>query len=105
MAWTQRGHAAPARNGLARGRGLSEHAASQRKVSTSTHNQALSALLFLYREVLAIDLPWMDKIDRPACKRRIPRVLTRDEMAGVLAHMVGETALLARLLDEARGPC
>ena len=79
--------------------------ATQRKVSTSTHNQALSALLFLYRELLAIDLPWMDKIDRPAYKRRIPSVLTRDEVAGVLAGMEGETALLARLLDEARGPC
>ena len=79
--------------------------ASQRKASTSTHNQALSALLFLYRELLAIDLPWMDKIDRPAYKRRIPSVLTRDEVAGVLAGMEGETALLARLLDKARGPC
>ncbi len=72
--------------------------ATQRKVSTSTHNQALSALLFLYREVLALELPWMDKIDRPAYARRIPSVLTRDEVAGLLAGMDGETALLARLL-------
>ncbi len=71
--------------------------ATQRMVSTSTHNQALSALLFLYREVLAIDQPWMDNIDRPVYKRRIPSVLTRDEVAGMLASM-GETALLARLL-------
>jgi integron integrase len=67
-------------------------------VSSSTHNQALSALLFLYREVLSIDLPWMDDINRPANKRRIPSVLTRDEVAGVLAQMEGVTALLARLL-------
>ena len=59
--------------------------ATQRKVSTSTHNQALSALLFLYREVLGIDLPWMDGINRPANQRRIPGVLTLDEVAGVLA--------------------
>ena len=72
--------------------------ATERKVSTSTHNQALSALLFLYREVLGIDLPWMDDINRPANKRRIPGVLTLDEVAGVLAQMEGETALLARLL-------
>jgi len=59
--------------------------ATERKVSASTHNQALSALLFLYREVLAIDLPWMEGINRPAVKRRIPSVLTQAEVAGVLA--------------------
>ncbi len=72
--------------------------ATERSVSTSTHNQALSALLFLYREVLCTDLPWMDGINRPASKRRIPSVLTKDEVAGVLAQMDGVTALLARLL-------
>ena len=72
--------------------------ATERKVSTSTHNQALSALLFLYREVLSMDLPWMDGINRPAAKRRIPSVLTKDEVAGLLAQMEGVTALLARLL-------
>jgi len=60
-----------------------------RQVSTSTHNQALSALLFLYREVLNMDLPWMDGINRPAAKRRIPSVLTKDEVAGLLAQMEG----------------
>jgi integron integrase len=72
--------------------------ATERKVSSSTHNQALSALLFLYREVLGIDLPWMNGINRPTSKPRIPCVLTRDEVAGVLAQMEGVTALLARLL-------
>ncbi len=72
--------------------------ANERQVSASTHNQALSALLFLYREVLTIDLPWMDNIKRPAHTKRIPSVLTKDEVAGVLAHMEGVTALLARLL-------
>ncbi len=57
--------------------------ATERKVSASTHNQALSALLFLYREVLAIELPWMDDIKRPAHTKRIPSVLTKDEVAGV----------------------
>ena len=50
--------------------------ATERKVSASTRNQALSALLFLYREVLGIDLPWLNNINRPANKRRIPSVLT-----------------------------
>jgi site-specific recombinase XerD len=72
--------------------------ATERKVSASTHNQALSAVLFLYREVLGIDLPWLDGINRPAQNRRIPSVLTKDEVAGVLANMEGVTALLARLL-------
>ena len=72
--------------------------ATERKVSASTHNQALSAVLFLYREVLGMDLPWLDGINRPAQNRRIPSVLTKDEVAGVLANMDGITALLARLL-------
>ena len=72
--------------------------ANERKVSVSTHNQALSALLFLYREVLNIDLPWLNNIGRPQQARRIPSVLTKDEVAGLLAQMDGITALLARLL-------
>ncbi|MBK9626075.1 MAG: integron integrase [Rhodocyclaceae bacterium] len=72
--------------------------ATERKVSASTHNQALSALLFLYREVLGKDLPWMDGIKRPQNTRRIPSVLTKDEVAAVLTRMDGITALLARLL-------
>ncbi len=72
--------------------------ANERKVSASTHNQALSALLFLYREVLEEDLPWLTDISRPAQVGRIPSVLTKDEVAGLLAAMDGVTALLARLL-------
>jgi integron integrase len=72
--------------------------ATQRRVSSSTHNQALSALLFLYREVLNVKLPWMEGISRPGYAKRIPSVLTKDEVAGVLASLEGETALLARLL-------
>ncbi len=72
--------------------------ANERKVSASTHNQALSAVLFLYREVLSIDLPWLNNIGRPQQTKRIPSVLTKDEVAGLLAQMDGITALLARLL-------
>ena len=72
--------------------------ATERKVSASTHNQALSALLFLYREVLEEDLPWLTEINRPTQVRRIPSVLTKDEVAGLMAAMEGVTALLARLL-------
>ncbi|MFI5445575.1 integron integrase [Polaromonas sp. UC242_47] len=72
--------------------------ATERKVSASTHNQALSALLFLYREVLGVNLPWLDNINRPTRARRIPSVLTKNEVAGLLAVLDGEPALLARLL-------
>ncbi len=72
--------------------------ATQRKVSASTHNQALSAILFLYREVLGVALPWLDNVNRPTQKRRIPSVLTKDEVAGLLAHTDGPAALVARLL-------
>jgi len=64
----------------------------------STHNQALSALLFLYRHVLAIDLPWLTDLERPTRARRIPSVLTGAEVASLLGAMDGEMALLAKLL-------
>ncbi len=72
--------------------------ATERRVSSSTHNQALSALLFLYREVLAVQLPWLDNVRRPTYSRRIPSVLTREEVSAVLAMLQGEVSLLARLL-------
>lgn len=72
--------------------------ATERKVSASTHNQALSALLFLYREVLCITLPWLENVNRPAQKRRIPSVLTKEEVAALLSFVEGPTALLAQLL-------
>jgi integron integrase len=72
--------------------------ATERKVSASTHNQALSALLFLYREVLDIELPWLNNINRPTSPKRIPSVLTKDEVTGILAAMDGQTGLIARLL-------
>ena len=72
--------------------------ATERRVSASTHKQALSALLFLYREVLDVNLPWMQEIGRPQTKKRIPTVLTIEEVRALLGQMTGETALLARLL-------
>jgi hypothetical protein len=50
------------------------------RVAASTQNQALSALLFLYRDVLEIDLPWLDGIVRAKRPERLPVVLTRDEV-------------------------
>jgi len=67
-------------------------------VSPATHRQALNALLFLYRQVLSLDLPWMQEIGRPPERKRIPVVLTVAELQLVLAHMRGVESILARLL-------
>lgn len=72
--------------------------AHERKVSASTHRQALSAVLFLYKEVLGIQLPWLDDIGRPVTQRRIPSVLTQQEVQRLLQVLEGEAALLARVL-------
>ncbi len=72
--------------------------ANERRVAASTHNQALSALLFLYREVLGIELPWLDEIQRPRSPKRIPSVLTVAEVASLLAALPPDNALVARLL-------
>lgn len=71
---------------------------NKRKVSASTHSQALSALLFLYGKVLEVDLPWMSGIDRPRGTKRLPVVLWPDEIARIFAVMDGEHRLFAQLL-------
>lgn len=71
---------------------------TERHVSASTHNQALRAILFLYREVLGVDLPWLEGVSRPAQKRRIPSVLTRDEVAALFQFLDADMRLLAQLL-------
>ena len=72
--------------------------ATQGKVAASTQNQALAALLFLYREVLQVELPWMDNVVRAKGQRRIPVVLSRSEVARLLAQMDGQCGLMASLL-------
>lgn len=72
--------------------------ASERHVSSSTHSQALSAVLFLYREVLGMELPWMEDLHRPSRTRRLPTVLTAEEVARLLHSMDGVAQLIARLL-------
>lgn len=72
--------------------------ANERRVSVSTHNQALSSLLFLYRGVLGLDLPWLTDLQRPTRPRRIPSVLTTPEVGALLGALDGEMALLAKLL-------
>ena len=68
------------------------------KVSAPTQTQALSALLFLYREVLGIDLPWLDGLVRAKPSKYVPTVLTSSETSRLLARMEGTFGLMARLL-------
>lgn len=72
--------------------------AVQGEVAASTQNQALSALLFLYRVVLGIQLPWMEGVVRAKRSKRVPTVLSQDEARSLLAHMEGRPQLLASLL-------
>ena len=68
------------------------------KVAGSTQNQALSALLFLYRRVLEVDLPWLDGVVRAVTPERLPVVLTRDEVRAILQRPEGVLRLMAYLL-------
>ncbi|HPT57510.1 MAG TPA: phage integrase N-terminal SAM-like domain-containing protein, partial [Casimicrobium sp.] len=74
------------------------HLACERNVAASTHRYALSAMLFLYCEVLGIELPWMREIGRPKTPQRLPEALTVIEVLRTLSVMhgacdVGQTAL------------
>lgn len=72
--------------------------AVQGRVSASTQGQALAALLFLYKQVLGVDLPWLDEVVRAKRPQRLPTMLTPAEVARVLDGMEGTHALMARLL-------
>ena len=74
------------------------HIANQGKVSASTQNQALAALLFLYREVLNREIGFIDGIERAKRPLRVPAVLTREEVRRVLANLSGTHHLMAALL-------
>ncbi len=68
------------------------------RVSASTQNQALAALLFLYRHVLELDLGTIEGIDRARTPERLPVVLTREEVRVLLGHLTGVHRLIATLL-------
>ena len=72
--------------------------ATESKVSASTQNQALSALLFLYGDVLRVDLPWLNEVVRAKRPERLPVVLSGEEVARLLSQLVGVTRLMAALL-------
>ena len=67
-------------------------------VSASTQNQALSALLFLYKQVLKQEIGWLDQVERAKKPARLPAVLHRDEVHKIFAHLHGTARLMAGLL-------
>lgn len=71
---------------------------NERNVAPSTHKQALSALLFVYTKVLGLHLPWMSEIGRPRVRRRLPVVVSRNELGPIFLGLEGEHRLFAQLL-------
>ncbi len=74
------------------------HLAVERHVSASTQSQALAAILFLYRDVLGEEVPWLTELVRAPRRERAPVVLTREEVRRLLGEMSGTAQLVARLL-------
>lgn len=74
------------------------HLARDGDVAASTQNQALSALLFLYKQVLKEEIGWLDGVERAKKPLRVPVVLSRDEVHKVFAHLHGTSKLMAGLL-------
>ena len=88
----------PAEMGAAEVAAFLTHLAVDRQVSASTQNQAKSAILYLYKEVLQVQLPWLDEVVQAKAAKRLPVVLTPTEVRELLMHMQGTTGLIARLL-------
>jgi integron integrase len=88
----------PAEMGVDEIRQYLSHLANERSVSASTQNQALAALLFLYRVVLGRELEFVDGIERAKRPRHVPTVLTREEAQNVIARLLGAHRLMASLL-------
>lgn len=74
------------------------HLATHRNVAASTQNLALSAILFLYRHVLEIELPWLDDVVRAKRPARMPVVLTKREVQGIMARLRSPSDLIVQLL-------
>lgn len=74
------------------------HLAVAGKVAASTQNQAKSSLLFLYKEVLEQELPWLDNVEQAKAPKRLPVVLTVNEVRAVLDRTAGTPGLMLRLI-------
>ncbi len=103
MAWIRRyivfhGKRHPAEMGAVEVTQFLSSLAQQDHVAASTQNQALSALLFLYRQVLQVEMPWLDNVVRVKRSERLPVVLTREEVRAVIRELQGPPRLMAILL-------
>ncbi|MBW7896563.1 MAG: integron integrase [Opitutaceae bacterium] len=74
------------------------HLATAESVSSKTQNQAMHAVLYLYKRVLGVDLPWLDGVTRARESKRIPVVLTHREMQALLRHTHGTAGTIIKLL-------
>ena len=88
----------PQEMGAAEVEAFLSHLAVERKVSASTQNQAKAALLYLYKQVLGIDLPWLDEVVQARRPKRLPVVLTPSEVRELLLHTEGTPGLIAQLM-------
>ena len=88
----------PARLGAVEVQAFLTHPAVERSVASPTQNQAKAALLFLYREVLGLQLPWLDEIVGAKLSRHLPVVLTPSEVRALLGQLSGTMELVAALL-------
>lgn len=74
------------------------HLAVERQVSASTQNQAKAAILYLYKQVLGVELPWLDEVVQAKRPQRLPVVLTPNEVRELLLHVEGTAGLVAHVL-------
>lgn len=88
----------PADMGEAEVSAFLNYLAVSKNVTASTQNQALSALLFLYKQVLGVELPWLDGITRAKRPSRLPEVLPREDVLRILNEIGGISGLITRLL-------
>jgi integron integrase len=88
----------PAQMGPREVQGFLSHLATDRQVAAATQNQAKAALLFLYKHVLGVELPWIGEVTQAKASLRLPVVLTPGEVRSLLGGMAGVTERVARLL-------
>ncbi len=88
----------PAEMGAADVEAFLTHLAVEKNVVASTQNQALFALLFLYKEVLCVNLPWLDGFSPAKKQSRVPVVLTKEEVKFILSELKGTNRIIANLL-------
>jgi hypothetical protein len=88
----------PQEMGAAEVEAFLSHLAVDRQVSASTQNQAKAAILYLYKQVLGMELPWLDEVVQARRPRRLPVVLTPGEVRELLLHAEGTAGLVAQVL-------